>query len=236
MVKASGAGAVMASRTEAPDSLDYFPTPPWATRALFHCVLPQLGHGSARTGARAIGTVFEPACGEGHMAEACREFADQVIASDIHPYGYGAVRDFLDDAETPAADWIITNPPFNTAVKFAERAVYHPASKARVGVALLVRTAWLEGKSRYERLFRLAAPDVVGVFAERVPMVKGRWDPDATTATAYAWFVWVQPLTAQQNTRVIWIPPGQRKRLTKPEDFARFAAKTPAPLLEGGVA
>ena len=26
--------AVMASRREPPDSLDFFPTPPWATRAL----------------------------------------------------------------------------------------------------------------------------------------------------------------------------------------------------------
>jgi hypothetical protein len=39
----AGAGAVMAQRREPPDALDYFPTPPWATRALFEHVLPALG-------------------------------------------------------------------------------------------------------------------------------------------------------------------------------------------------
>ena len=35
----SGSTAVMARRVEAPDSLDFFPTPPWATRALVEHVL-----------------------------------------------------------------------------------------------------------------------------------------------------------------------------------------------------
>jgi hypothetical protein len=33
----------MADRREPPDGLDYFATPPWATRALFVHVLPVLG-------------------------------------------------------------------------------------------------------------------------------------------------------------------------------------------------
>jgi hypothetical protein len=37
---ARGFTAVMAQRREPPDALDYFPTPPWATRALFRHVLP----------------------------------------------------------------------------------------------------------------------------------------------------------------------------------------------------
>lgn len=220
----------MASRTEALDSLDYFPTPPWATRALFECVLPELGVKPAT-----LGTVLEPACGEGHMAAVCREYADVVIARDVFPYGYGEVADFLDDGEVPAVDWIITNPPFNTAIDFAERALLHPASKARIGVALLVRTAWLESSGRYDRLFSRTPPDAVGIFVERVPMVKGRWDPKASSATAYAWFVWLKPARPTVS-KLIWIPPGQRALLTRPSDFTRFAAKTPAPLLEGRAA
>ena len=38
--------AVMARRAEAPDSLDFFPTPPWATRALF---VDGRHHAQART-------------------------------------------------------------------------------------------------------------------------------------------------------------------------------------------
>ena len=39
----SGRTAVMADRREPPDGLDYFATPPWATRVLFVHVLPALG-------------------------------------------------------------------------------------------------------------------------------------------------------------------------------------------------
>jgi hypothetical protein len=44
-------------------------------------------------------------------------------------------------------------------------------------------------------------------------MVKGRWNPDASSATAYAWFVWRAPATGE--TRFMWIPPSQRGALTK---------------------
>jgi hypothetical protein len=87
-----GFTAVMAQRREPPDALDYFPTPPWATRALFKHVLPLLD-------GEAIGGVWEPACGEGHMAAVIAEFAGgPVVASDVFDYGYGtAPHDFLHD-------------------------------------------------------------------------------------------------------------------------------------------
>src|SRR5437016_1708457 len=83
MLATTGFTAVMAKRREPPDALDHFPTPPWATRALFRHVLPALG-------VEAIAGVWEPACGEGHMAEVVTEFDNcQVVASDIFDYGYG---------------------------------------------------------------------------------------------------------------------------------------------------
>lgn len=221
-----GGVAVAARRHEPPDSLDYFPTPPWATRALFEHVLPTQG-------IAIHGPVFDPACGEGHMAAVFSEYSDRVIASDIFDYGYGEVADFLDGAMHPASDWIITNPPFNAAVDFALTALTHPGAMPRRGVALLCRTQWIEGADRFERLFRDHPPRAVAFFVERVPMHKGRWDPRGKTATAYAWFVWTLPeLEHPSPTRVIWIPPGQRKALTRPADYARFAARAAAPLLE----
>ena len=56
---ARGFTAVMAQRREPPDALDYFPTPLWSTRALFQHVLPAIS-------VDVIGSVWEPACGEGH--------------------------------------------------------------------------------------------------------------------------------------------------------------------------
>ena len=58
--------AVMAQRTEAKDSKDDFPTPPWATRALLEHVLPRFGD------LRGL-TCLEPACGAGHMDKVLRE-------------------------------------------------------------------------------------------------------------------------------------------------------------------
>ena len=137
---AKGLTAVMARRREPPDALDYFPTPPWATRALFRHVLPALG-------IEATGHVWEPACGEGHMAAVIAESArGTVLASDIYAYGYGtAPHDFLYDDPLTTPDWIITNPPFSIACEFTLRALQLASS----GVAMLVRTQWIEGIGRY---------------------------------------------------------------------------------------
>ncbi len=219
---ASGTTAVMARRREPVDSLDFFPTPPWATRALMRYCLP-LNISEA--------TVWEPAAGEGHMAEILREGFAEVIASDVHDYGKGYevgsfVGEGLDVAPIRAVDWVITNPPFNLAGAFAERAI----REAGAGAALLLRTSWLEGGERYREIFSKMPPSQVAIFSERVPMVAKRWDPEAASATSYAWFIWRHPLTI--HTRLMWIPPGQRDGLERPDDRRRFCKVESAPLLE----
>ena len=134
-----------------------------------------------------------------------------------------APLDFLHDAPIARPDWIITNPPFSLACEFTLRAL----DLAGEGVAMLVRTQWIEGIGRYEKLFRDRPPALYAPFVERVPMVKGRWDPDASTATSYAWFVWWR--AHYGPSRVLWIPPGCRERLTHSEDRRRFAAWSLAP-------
>ncbi len=215
---ARGSTAVMARRREPPAALDYFPTPPWATRALFRHVLPAIGVG-------AISSVWEPACGEGHMASVVAEFVgSSVKASDIFDYGYGiAPVDFLTDPHLVRPAWIITNPPFSIACEFTLRAL----DLATEGVAMLVRTQWIEGIGRYENLFRDQPPSLYAPFVERVPMVKGRWDPNAATATSYAWFVWRKAFSGP--SRVSWIPPHCRGSLTMENDRQRFAAWTLTP-------
>lgn len=212
----NGARAIMGSRQEPDDSLDYFPTPPWATRALVEIVLPQLGAKAP------LGAIWEPACGEGHMAEALGDYGS-VIATDIGEYGYGQPRiDFLTQPcpypkFLPPPDWIITNPPFGaTAEKFVLTAI----ERARVGVAMFFRLQWLETNGRYERIFQPFPPALIAQFAERVPLHKGRWEPNGDTATAYLWIVWLKD--QEEVTRFFWIPPGQREALSKPDDAERF--------------
>lgn len=214
-MKASGHTAVMASRHEAIDSLDFFPTPPWATRALFE----------ALSWTRPRRACWEPACGLGHMSDVLTEFFYEVRMSDVHPYGHGEVASFVGDGPDVAkgcqpCDWVVTNPPFKLASEFALRAL----QEASEGVALLVRTAWLEGGDRYTNLFGVHPPWMIAQFSERVPMCKGRWDPAGSTATAYCWVVW--RIGHQGDTRFTWVRPGARARLTKPDDVARFAARS----------
>ena len=137
MGKQNTSHAVMAQRFEAKDSLDDFPTPPWATRALLEHVIPKANFAHL--------SVWEPACGEGHMAKVLREYFKQTDASDVFPYGYGDVSDFLAPQIVRDADWIITNPPFRLAEAFALKAL----SLANIGVALLARTVLIESVGRY---------------------------------------------------------------------------------------
>ena len=224
-----GSASVMARRREPPDSLDFFCTPPWSTRALFHHVLMPRMLWSPNDQA------WEPACGEGHMSAVLEEFFATVIASDVFDYsggererwpaGWWRVLDFLDEREeAPVVDWVVTNPPFKVANQFAWRSI----ALARKGVAFLVRTAWLEGADRYARLFEPHPPAIIAQFAERVPMVRGRWDPEASTATSYAWVVWLRG--PQRPTEFMWIPPGQRDALTRPDDVRQFCAPAEVPL------
>jgi hypothetical protein len=231
-VRPSGHTSVMQQRHHAPpDELDFFPTPPWSVRAFLKVL-------EGFEPALASGIAWEPACGAGHMAAVLKERFGAVCASDIfaHPWlapdhlriarRPGRV-DFLGEIENPPpADWIITNPPFQTALDFALRGL----ALANRGVALLVRTSWVEGADRFERLFRPHPPTAVVQYCERVAMTRGRWEPNASTATSYCWVVWVKGESGPTQFR--WIPPGSKKRFSRPEDLV-FAAEGAAPLLEG---
>jgi len=195
--------AVMAQRKEPHDSLDFFPTPLWATRALCEHVIDLRGT-----------VVWEPACGEGHMARALKEYAAVVRASDVYDYGYGDIADFLWYQDRPGTDWIITNPPFPLAEEFAGKGL----SLARIGVAVLVRSVFIESAGRYNSLFQNTPPSIMAQFVERVPMVKGRLDRAASTATSYCWLVWYRD-SPWPGCKLRWIPPC-RKTLERAGDYA----------------
>lgn len=208
--------AVMAQRREPAGSLDFFPTPPWGTRTFARHVLPLVWPWPDQLEA----SVWDPCCGQGHMALALSEDFARVEASDIHPYGFGDVADFLhpDLAVPEDVDWIFMNPPFNLAEEFILKAL----KLARRGVAVLCRSVFAESQSRYERLFSIRPPQLEAIFTDRLPMHRGRWVVNGSTATAYGWLCWLsRPPHDWTGTRKIWMPPS-RTALSQPGDWLKF--------------
>jgi hypothetical protein len=226
----NGHRAIMGDRVHPNGARDNFPTPPWSTRALFEHVFPSplQNLGNYR--------VWEPACGAGHMAEVLGEYFGEVFATDKYsyhsngreaPYWLDQV-DFLKskpgDIIPDDVDWTITNPPFG---KLSELFILKALEISRVGVAMFLRSQWLETVGRYERIFKPHPPAIIAQFAERVPLCKGRWNPDGSTATSYCWVVWLKRHSGP--TQFMWIPPGQRTALTRPDDRVRFTARPVLP-------
>lgn len=224
---------VMASRQPtAPDDPDFFPTPPWGARAGAE-LIGRLDPGLARM------TCWEPACGAGHMAHGLRDYFGRVCVSDRYAYDGNPILDFLGDGIRPywmdggegrLADWIATNPPFAELEAFIRRAW----SLADRGVAMLMRAAALETIGRHSLLYRDCPLTVFAPFSERLPMARGRWDPDGSTAAFYAWFIWLKPSLKPRRfmarvggelcPAVVPIPPGTEARLTRPDDARLFGA------------
>jgi hypothetical protein len=115
----------------------------------------------------------------------------------------------------PAPDWVITDPPFRLAEPFIQRALL----TTRVGVAVFARTVFTESVGRHSRLFAPRPPSIAAQFSERVPIVKGRLDPEASSATSYSWFVWLREQVGEP-TRLVWIPPC-RKELEREGDYEK---------------
>lgn len=209
---------VMNQRHQAADSLDYFPTPPWATRAMLHEILiPRQNFWFPI----AEMTALDPCCGGGHMVVPLREVFRQVEFSDVHDWGFNPpIRDFTFESRASleadgriVPDWLFVNPPFNIAQSFFDTAL----KIARKGVAFFVRVSWLSGQERYRLIYRDTPPTYVVHFAERVSLMEGVWDPELSSATDYVWLAWVDGVPPQPP---IWLRPGMEQTYTKLSDMA----------------
>ena len=191
---------------------DFYPTPAWGTRALLRYVSFE-------------GSILEPCCGTGDMADVLKAAGHEVVACDLHDRGYGAVRDFFDIQERHPN--IVTNPPFN----LAEEVLAHALRLADSKVCLLLRTAFLEGRGRYEGIYRDTPPSRLIVFSQRLSMYPAGSVVDGGGTTSYSWFVWDAADTSKE-TRITWIEPGMKPRTVSPKQIEMFqhaaAAESPA--------
>ena len=168
--------------------LDYYGTDPRSTKALLKVETFQ--H-----------EVWEPCAGHHLMVNVLREAGYHVLATDIAEYDgvQHAKMDFLNIEGEWDGD-IITNPPYGLSTDFAVKALelVKPGAK----VAMFLRTLFLEGNKRYEKLFKENPPKYVYVFTNRQVSDKGD-DFNKGSAVSYSWFVWVKGY--QGPTEIRWI-------------------------------
>lgn len=157
--------------------------------------------------------VWECACGAGHLAERLRELGYKVWASDIADRGYahaGRLTDFLSVAEKDLPQFlcnadIITNPPYKFAKEFVLKALELLQNGSKC--CMFLKLTFLEGKARFEEIFKKIPPKSVYVFSERIQCAKNgdfeRLKASGGSAVAYAWFVWVKGY--EGKTQLAWI-------------------------------
>jgi hypothetical protein len=141
-------GAIAASMAKwARKPADLYPTPPDCTYSLIPHVEEFLPAGSV---------ILEPACADGQMSRALEEFGYEVISTDLRPdvaYGTGGIDFLAEDYEIPEGiDAVWTNPPFNAAALFIQRAL----EVAPVVVMLLKAQYW--NTTNRKKLFRETKP------------------------------------------------------------------------------
>jgi hypothetical protein len=184
---------------------DFYPTPPFAVRALLRYEGLKFRYGDASR-------LWEPACGKGYLAEEMRRLDYWVKASDKFEYaplgtgGYDFGVDFLeaDPVLFEDVDAVITNPPYSKdkAEKFALKAIENGKY-----TAMLCRTMFLEGRKRRRRLFSKYPPSRIYQFDARFSCSEENIMTDPIGGmVAFSWFVW-DPMSGTQpgQTRTIWL-------------------------------
>lgn len=149
--------------------------------------------------------VWECACGAGHLSKRLERFGYNVKSTDLIDRGYGKTGvDFLAQTEMFAGD-ILTNPPYKYAMEFVLKALELIPDGYKV--FMFLKLTFLEGKTRYNELFKKFPPTSIYVFSERVLCAKNaRFDEmkaGGGSAVAYAWFVWQKGFRGV--TEVLWI-------------------------------
>ena len=144
--------------------------------------------------------IWECACGSGKLSERLKENGFNVRSTDLIYRGYGEMEsvDFLQQKEAFDGD-IITNPPYNLALDFVQKAL--ELSKRKV--AMFMRIQFLESKKRYVELFKECPPKKVLVFVKRMKCYPRDSDTLKSSAICFCWIIWDKDY--EGNTILEWI-------------------------------
>lgn len=154
--------------------------------------------------------VWECSCGQGHLSERLIDNGYNVYSSDLVDRGYGAVGvDFLKSTKVPFYTdenvCILTNPPYKYHKEFIEHAL--DILPENTPAIFLLKTTALEGKARYESIYKKKYLKYVYQFSERLLCAKNaKFDEmkaGGGSAVAYAWYWFEKGNT--NDTIIKWI-------------------------------
>lgn len=152
---------------------DFYPTPKECTEALIREEHEHLNRSR-------FGLIWEPACGEGHIAKVFSDHDWPSITTDKYETGFGKSGiDFLETQERRAKA-LITNPPFSLAADF----ITHAFDLKLEYLALLFKSTFWHARKR-TALFNKYPPSVIYAMNWR-PDFDGRGSPTMDCI----WTVW----------------------------------------------
>lgn len=167
-------------RIERHIAANFYPTPPEATRALL----------SVETFDDAI---WEPACGQGHIAKVLLEAGYSVTATDLNDFGYGTFNvNFLGE-RIPLAKHIVTNPPYGSGL--ADDFINHALRLARYSggkVAMLLNLASLAHERRTREWRKIPPARIYAIDSVVCWPDPNRKPPKHFLQHRYFWAVWEQ--------------------------------------------
>lgn len=167
------------------EELEHWETPEWAAKAILKKeILTQI--------------VLDPCCGIGLLAEVAHRKKYNVIANDIHHWGYqaqGSTQDFLGtESFISMADFtVFMNPPFSLSEKFVDKSFDLGARK----IVCFQKFSWYEGAydtgKKRGQWWEKRRPARIWICGDRADCWRHDIPKDKRTSgtpTAYAWFVW----------------------------------------------
>lgn len=128
-----------------------------------------------------VGSILEPAQGNGAIVKVLKEFGYKCVFSDIED-------NFLEQKNK--YDIIITNPPFSISQQFILKA----KENARKKIIFLLPLSYLHGKKRYDHIYLDKKFPLARVYIfTRYPLLGEPLRQDGkhnTGMMVYAWYVW----------------------------------------------
>lgn len=161
---------------------DYYATDPRAATDLINAEPEIFGNKDIK--------IWECASGAGHLANEFKKLGYSVRSTDIIDRthnGTTEILDFLSLDQRCFEPWdgaIVTNPPYKYCSEFILRAL-----DLSEYVCMFLKLQTLEGRDRYEKIFKHNPPIRVHVYVSRIQCGKNG-EFTGTSAVCYAWFVW----------------------------------------------